>query len=106
MRLKFHESHVRSGGAMAGLSMMAFADLSTYAALMGGVGPVQMAVSFSLSINFLRRPEAADMVVAAIIVKSMRRLAFTEVDLYTASETSPIAHITATDAIPKIKAKK
>ena len=103
MRLEFREHHVRSGSTMAGPSMMALADFSAYAALMGAVGPVQMAVTSSLSINFcagrrrriwLPRPE---------IITSTRRLAFSEVDLYSAGETSPIAHITATYAIPKIK---
>ena len=104
MRLEFREHHVRSGGTMAGPSMMALADFAAYAALMGAIGPVQMAVTSSLSINFLRRPEAADMVAEARIVSSTRRLAFSEVDLYSAGETAPIAHITATYAIPKIKA--
>ena len=104
MRLGFREHHVRSGGKMAGSSMMALADFSAYAALMGAIGPVLMAVTSSLSINFLRRPEAAEMVADARIVKSTRRLAFTVVDLYTAGETSPIAHVTATYAIPRIKA--
>ncbi len=103
MRLKFREHHVRSGGTMAGPSMMALADFSAYAALMGAIGPVQMAVTSSLSINYLRRPGAADMVAEARIIKSTQRLAFTEVDLYTAGETSPIAHVTATYAIPRIK---
>ena len=103
MRLEFREHQERSGGTMAGPSLMAFADFAAYAALMGAIGPVQMAVTSSLSINFLRRPEAADMVAEARIVTSMRRLAFSEVYLYKVGETSPIAHITATYAIPKIK---
>ena len=83
--------------------MMALADFAAYAALMGAIGPVQMAVTSSLSINFLRRPEAADVVAVARIVISTRRLAFSEVDHHSAGETAPIAHITATYAIPKIK---
>ena len=62
-----------------------------------------MAVTSSLSINTLRRPEAADMVAGARIVTLTRRLAFSEVDLYTAGETAPIANITATYTIPKFK---
>ena len=102
MRLEFREHHVRSGGTMAGPSIMALADFSVYAALMGAVGPVQMAVTSSLNINFLRRPVAADMVAEARIVRTTRRLAFAEVDLHTAGEDAPIAHVTSTYAIPRL----
>lgn len=102
MRLRYRDYHVRAGGTMAGPSMMALADFAVYAALMGTVGPVQMAVTSSLSINFLRRPPAADMIGEARILKTTRRLAFAEVDLYTAGEDAPIGHVTSTYAIPRV----
>ena len=58
---------------------------------------------FQIADLFVQMIEAADMVAEARIVTARRRLAFSEVDLYTAGETAPIAHITATYAIPKIK---
>jgi len=101
MRLRYQDYHVRAGGTMAGPSIMALADFAVYAALMGTVGPIQMAVTSSLSINFLRRPVAADMIGEARIVKTTKRLAFGEVDLFTVGEEVPIAHVTSTYAIPK-----
>ena len=50
---------------MAGAIDDGACGFAAYAALMGAVGPVQMAVTSSLSINFLSRPEAADMVAEA-----------------------------------------
>ena len=40
MRLEFREHHVRSGGTMVVPLMMALADFSADAALMGAIGPV------------------------------------------------------------------
>lgn len=102
MRLAYHDHHVRAGGTMAGPSMMALADFAVYAALMGAVGPVRMAVTSSLSINFLRRPSATDLIAEARILKTTRRLAFAEVDLFTAGEDLPVAHVTSTYAIPTV----
>ena len=102
MRLCYQDYHVRAGGTMAGPSIMALADFAVFAALMGTVGPVQMAVTSSLNINFLRRPAAADMIGEARIVKTTKRLAFAEVDLFTAGEDIPVAHVTSTYAIPKV----
>lgn len=101
MRLPFAASHVRPGGTIAGPSLMALADFAIYAALMGALGPVRMAVTSSLSINFLRRPTPADVIAEATVVKSGNRLAFAEVTLYTVGEEEPIAHVTATYAIPR-----
>ena len=101
MRLRYRDYHVRAGGTMAGPSIMALADFAVFAALMGTVGPVRMAVTSSLNINFLRRPAAADMIGEARIVKTTKRLAFAEVDLFTVGEDPPIAHVTSTYAIPK-----
>ena len=100
MRLRYRDYHVRAGGTMAGPSIMALADFAVFAALMGTVGPVQMAVTSSLNINFLRRPAAADMIGEARIVKTTNRLAFAEVELFTIGEDAPIAHVTSTYAIP------
>ena len=102
MRLRYQDHHVRAGGTMAGPSIMALADFAIYAALMGTVGPVQIAVTSSLSINFLRRPVAADMIGEARIVKTTKRLTFSEVDLFTAGEDVPIAHVASTFVIPKV----
>ena len=102
IRLPFRKQHVRPGGTIAGPSLMALADFSIYAALMGTLGPVRMAVTASLSINFLRRPSAADVIGDATIVRTTSRLAFAEVMLHTDGEDAPIAHVTSTYAIPRV----
>lgn len=104
MRLPFRQQHIRPGGTIAGPSLMALADFAIYAAIMGALGPVRMAVTSSLSINFLRRPSAADVVAEAVVVKTTRRLAFAEVTLFTDGEAAPIAHVTSTYAIPRVEA--
>ena len=80
---------------------MALADFTIFAALVGVFGPARLAVATSLSINFLRRPAATDIVGEAEIVEETSRLAFAEVELFTVGKVSPIAHISSTYAIPR-----
>tara|TARA_B100000676_G_scaffold288531_1_gene320168 strand:+ start:1098 stop:1559 length:462 start_codon:yes stop_codon:yes gene_type:complete len=102
IRLPYKEIHVRAGGTIAGPAMMALADFTSFAALMGAIGPARMAVTSSLSINFLRRPAPTDIVGEAQIVEVTSRLGFAEVELFTLGEDLPIAHISSTYAIPRI----
>jgi acyl-coenzyme A thioesterase PaaI-like protein len=99
MWLRYQDHHFRVGGTKAGPSIMALADFAAYAALMGTVEPVQIVVMSGLSINFLRRPVASYKVSEARIVKTTKRLAFDEVDLFTAGEVVPIIHVASTYVI-------
>ena len=53
IRLEFADEMLRTGGTVAGLFMMALADATMYAAVMGKLGIVKMAVTSNLNINFL-----------------------------------------------------
>src|SRR5579871_4601293 len=48
----------RPGGTVAGPVLMAVADVALYVAVLGEIGIVPLAVTTSLTINFLRRPRA------------------------------------------------
>ena len=99
LRVPHHERHLRPGGTISGPTMMALADASAYVLLLGMLGPVALAVTTSLTINFLRRPEPADLVCEIRILKLGRRLAVLEAQLYAGGE-EPVAHVTATYSIP------
>ena len=47
---------LRPGGTVSGPVMMAVADVALYVAILGEIGIVPLAVTTSLSINFLRKP--------------------------------------------------
>jgi uncharacterized protein (TIGR00369 family) len=95
------ERHLRPGGTVSGPVLMALADTATYAALLGEIGIVPLAVTSNLSIAFLRRPKPDRAVVAdAELVKVGRRLAVAEVRLYSEGDPDPVAQATVTYAIP------
>src|SRR5260221_11089444 len=48
---------LRPGGTINGPAQMALADIAMYGLIMSRLGRVDLAVTTSLSINFLRRPE-------------------------------------------------
>ena len=47
--------------------MMALADFAMYVAVLASIGPVPLAVTTNLNINFLRKPGAADLLAEAKI---------------------------------------
>ncbi len=59
MRLHADEQHLRPGGTVSGPSLFALADVTAYAAILAHIGPVALAVTTNLNINFLRKPSPA-----------------------------------------------
>lgn len=100
MRLLVNERHLRPGGTVSGPAMMALADVALYVALLGAIGPVKLAVTTNLTINFLRRPALCDVVAECRYLKVGRTLAVGEATLRSDGVEDPIAHVTATYAIP------
>jgi uncharacterized protein (TIGR00369 family) len=100
MRLIFHDRHLRPGGTLSGPSMMALADVALYVALLGAIGPVPLAVTTNLSINFLRKPEPRDLVAECRYMKIGRSLAVGEAELLQDGQPESVAHVVATYSIP------
>jgi uncharacterized protein (TIGR00369 family) len=100
MRMDYHERNVRPGGTLSGPSMFTLADLAFYVAVLGAVGPVALAVTTNLNINFLRKPAQRAMIAECRMLKVGRRLAVGEATLFSEGETEPVAHVTGTYSIP------
>ncbi|CAO4171357.1 MULTISPECIES: PaaI family thioesterase [Methylorubrum] len=100
MRLDYHERHLRPGGTVSGPSMMALADYALYAAILANIGPVALAVTTSLNVNFLRRPGPAALVAECRLMKLGRRLAVGEVAIRSVGAEALVAHATGTYSIP------
>src|SRR5437660_8593611 len=100
LRQRFRENMLRPGGTVSGPTLMALADCAMYIVLLSAIGPVALAVTTNLSINFLRRgvPDH-DIIAEAKLLKLGKRLAVGEVLLFSAS-SEPIAHVTTTYSIP------
>ena len=99
-RFKVAKKHLRPGDTVSGPTLMALADVAMYAALLGEIGLVPLAVTTSLNINFLRKPAQKDVHADAKLLKVGKRLAVGEVTLYSEGETEPVAHVTCTYSIP------
>jgi len=110
MRAHYSEQFLRPGGTISGPVMMALADAAMYALVLSRIGPVELAVTTNLSINFLRKPKPGDVLAEARMLKLGKRLAVGEVSLYSdrGSElakhsdciSEPVAHVTTTYSIP------
>jgi uncharacterized protein (TIGR00369 family) len=100
VRLKFHDRHLRPGGTISGPSMMGLADFALYVAILGQIGPVGLAVTTNLNINFLRRPAPRDLIGEARLIKLGKRLAVGEVSIFSEGEDELAAHATGTYSIP------
>lgn len=103
MRMAFDERNVRPGGTLSGPSMFTLADLAFYVAVLGAIGPVGLAVTTNLNINFLRKPPQKAMIAECRMLKMGKRLAVGEVSLFPEGEDEPVAHATGTYSIPPPK---
>ena len=101
LRQRYNDQMLRPGGIVSGPTLMAMADFAMYVVLLSAIGPVGLAVTTNLNINFLRKgPPGQDILAAARILKLGKRLAVGEVNLLSGASSDPIAHVTATYSIP------
>ncbi len=100
MRMVYGDHLLRPGGTISGPAMFTLADVAMYAAVLASIGPVALAVTTSLTINFLRKPEPRDMIGEARMLKLGTRLAVGEIALHSDGESQLAAHATATYSVP------
>ena len=101
LRLIASAQHIRPGGTIMGPAMFQLADYGLYVAILGTIGKAgASAVTTSLSINFLRRPPARDLIADVDLFKIGKRLIVGEVSISSAGEDDMVAHATATYAMP------
>jgi len=95
---------LRPGGTIAGPAQMALADIAMYGLVMSRLGRIELAVTTSLSMNFLRRPEPAEITAAGRLLKLGKRLAVGDVTLHSPGLDEPVAHAVVTYSLPPTKA--
>ena len=92
---------LRPGGTVSGPALVAVADFALYVAILGEIGIVPLAVTTSLTINFLRKPAAAKRITGICkLLKLGKSLAVGEVLLYSEGLSEPVAHVVGTYSIP------
>ena len=82
---------------------MTLADMAMYSLLLAMIGPVALAVTTNLNINFLRKPAPADIIAKAEMLKLGQRLAIGAVTMFSEGDKDPVAHATVTYSIPPQK---
>jgi uncharacterized protein (TIGR00369 family) len=101
LRQRYSDQMLRPGGTVSGPTLMALADFAMYVVLLSAIGPIGLAVTTNLNINFLRMGHPGqDVLAAARLLKLGKRLAVGEVNLLSGTSPDPIAHVTSTYSIP------
>lgn len=104
VRLPFGKWMLRPGHLVSGPAMFTAADAAMYALVMAHLGPVVMAVTANMNLNFLSAAPAGDVIAEAKLLRLGMRLAVMEVALYTGDSRTMVAHVTGTYALPRAKA--
>jgi uncharacterized protein (TIGR00369 family) len=100
VRRRFSQGSLRPGGTVSGPIMMALADFTLYVAVLSAIGWVPLAVTTNLTINFLKKPTARDLLAEARLIKLGKRLAVGEVGIRSDGQDDLVAHVTSTYSIP------
>jgi acyl-coenzyme A thioesterase PaaI-like protein len=80
--------------------MMSLADNAAWLVILAHIGPVLLAVTTSLHIDFLRKPDVTDLLARARLIKLGRRLAVVDVELVSRGSTDLVAKAQVTYSIP------
>jgi acyl-coenzyme A thioesterase PaaI-like protein len=92
---------LRPGETVSGPLLMAVADLALYVAILGTIGIVPLAVTTSLTINFLRKPPPHNPILGVCqLIKVGRSLVVGEVALYSGRSEEMVAKAVGTYSIP------
>ena len=100
VRQAYNAQFIRPGGTISGPTMMALADFTMYVAVLATIGPVPLAVTMNLNINFLRKPAPRDLLADCRLLKTGKRVAVGEVTIFSDGMDEAVAHVTSTYSIP------
>ena len=101
VRRNISEAELRPGGTVSGPVLMEVADVGLYVAILGEIGLVGLAVTTSLNINFLRKPNANNPIIGECrLMKVGKKLVVGEVWLFSEGNEHAVAHATGTYSIP------
>jgi uncharacterized protein (TIGR00369 family) len=100
VRLPILPSHGRPGDTVSGPALMSLADCTAWLAIVGHIGPVPLAVTTGLHIDFLRKPALVDVVATGTVLKLGTRLAVVEVAMASEGNKAVIAKAQVTYSIP------
>ena len=98
--MQIGEQHLRPGGTVSGPTMFALADVTAYLLVLAHIGEVALAVTTNMNINFLNKPLPGDLHARGRLLKLGKRLAVSDIGIYSESGGDIVAHATTTYSIP------
>jgi uncharacterized protein (TIGR00369 family) len=96
----YREGLLRPGGLISGPTLMSLSDTAAYALVLAHIGDQLMAVTSSLTMNFLRGAKPGDLHASAELLRLGRRNAVCDVRLWTEGPDRPAAQASVTYALP------
>jgi uncharacterized protein (TIGR00369 family) len=97
----YREGLLRPGGVISGPILMSLSDTAAYALVLAHIGDQLMAVTSSLTMNFLRGAPPGDIHAEAELLRLGRRNAVCDVRLWTEGPDRLAAQAVVTYAIPQ-----
>lgn len=91
---------LRPGGTISGPSLMTVADTAMYACVLYHYGRVEQAVTQSLNIHFLNRPQPGDLYAHVEALRCGRRSVVLDVRLYAGDAERRVAQASGVYALP------
>jgi len=100
LRAVYSDDMLRPGGTLSGPVMMTLADAAMFGVILANLGPVVLAVTTNLSIDFLRKPPPDDVIASARLLKLGKRLAVGDIMITSAQTNKLVARASATYSLP------
>jgi len=100
LRAVYSDDMLRPGGTVSGPVMMTLADAAMFGVILANLGPVALAVTTNLSIDFLRKPPPNDVIACARLLKLGKRLAVGDIMITSAQTNQLVARSSATYSLP------
>ena len=101
IRKQVGQAHLRPGGTVSGPVLMEMADAALYVAILGELGLVALAVTTNLNINFFRKANPdQDLIAQCDLLKVGKSLVVGEVSIFSAGDDRVVAHAVGTYSIP------
>ena len=105
VRLNANERHLRPGNTVSGPCLFTLADIGGYVCVLSHIGREALAVTTSLTINFMRNPEPADLLGEGRLMKLGRALVVGDFTIWSEGEQEPVAHAILTSSLPRTAKK-
>ena len=102
LRMEPDNRHLRPGGTISGPTLFQLADCAVYLCLIAMVGPEALAVTTNASIDFMRKPEADQALIADVtLLKLGRGLVVGDVRMASENSDALVARATLTYSRPR-----